>query len=132
MAAPILANWEMTAALKDLADWLVQQGLEDTPVDIWLEAFCNRLVAAGVPLQRVNMTVRAHHPEIGTVAFRWHREDGNERQDFQRSGTAPDDYLKSPIYYLVTGNIDEIRQNLTVSEPKLEFPIWPHDRYSCA
>ena len=29
MAAPTIQNWELTAAIKDLADWLVQQGLEN-------------------------------------------------------------------------------------------------------
>ena len=124
MAAPILSNWEMAAALKDLTDWLVQQGLEDTPVNVWLEAFCSRLVAAGIPVQRVNIIVRAHHPEIGAVAFRWHREDGNERQDFQRSSSASEDYLHSPIYYLMTSNVDEIRQSLTDPDPRLDFPIF--------
>lgn len=124
MAAPTIENWEMTAALKDLADWLIQQGLEDTPVEVWLEACCNRLVAAGVPLQRVNITMRAHHPEIGTVAFRWNRDGNNERQDFRRRTDAPEEFVHSPIYYLITNNINEIRQNLTDPEPALSFPIF--------
>jgi adenylate cyclase len=77
MAAPSLENWEMTAALKDLTDWLIRQGLEDTPVETWLDACCNKLVAAGIPLQRVNLSLRAHHPEIGAVAFRWTRGGAN-------------------------------------------------------
>ncbi|WP_170481182.1 adenylate/guanylate cyclase domain-containing protein [Ruegeria arenilitoris] len=124
MAAPLIQNWELTTAIKDLADWLVQQGLENAPVEIWLEAFCNRLVSAGIPLQRANITVRAHHPEIGTVAFRWHRDGGNERQDFVRRTDAPEEYILSPIYYLLANNFEEIRQDLTVEEPKLNFPIF--------
>ncbi len=124
MAAPTLENWELTAALKDLTDWLIRQGLENTPVEIWLEACCKRLVAAGIPLQRVNITMRAHHPEIGNVAFRWHRDGGNERQDFLRRTDAPEEYVRSPIYYLLNNNIEEIRQKLTDPEPVLSFPIF--------
>lgn len=124
MAAPSIQNFEMTAALKDLADWLVQQGLENAPVEIWLEEFCNRLLTAGIPIQRANITLRAHHPEIGTVAFRWHREGGNERQDFVRRTSAPEEYILSPIYYLLANNVEEIRQNLTVDDPELNFPIF--------
>jgi adenylate cyclase len=124
MAAPSVENFEMTAALADLTNWLIQQGLENTPVETWLEECCNRLVTAGIPLQRVNLTVRAHHPEIGTVAFRWHREDGNERMDFRRTREAPDDYLRSPLYHLVTNPIAEIRQKLNDPDPALEFPIY--------
>ena len=124
MAAPLVQNWELTAAVKDIADWLVQQGLENAPVELWLEAFCNRLVSAGIPLQRANITVRAHHPEIGTVAFRWHREGGNERENFVRRTDAPEEYVLSPIYYLLANNVEEIRQDLTVEEPALNFPIF--------
>ncbi len=124
MAAPTLENWELTAALKDLTDWLIQKGLENTPVEVWLEACCNRLVAAGIPLQRVNITMRAHHPEIGTVAFRWFRDRENEREDFRRRTDAPDEYVKSPIYYLLNNDTDEIRQRLTDPDPVLSFPIF--------
>ncbi len=124
MAAPLVQNWELTAAIQDIADWLVQQGLENAPVEVWLEAFCNRLVSAGIPLQRANITVRAHHPEIGTVAFRWHRERGNEREDFVRRSDAPEQYILSPIYYLLANNVEEIRQDLTVEKPELNFPIF--------
>ena len=124
MAAPTRENWEMTAALKDLTDWLIRQGLEDTPVETWLEACCTRLVAAGIPLQRVNIAMRAHHPEIGTVAFRWHRDGGNERQDFRRRTDTPEEYLQSPIYYLLSNPVEEIRQKLQVPDPELNFPIF--------
>ncbi len=124
MAAPISENWEMTAALNDLTVWLIQQGLENTPVEIWLEGSCNRLVAAGIPLQRVSVSMQAHHPEIGAVAFRWYRDGENEREDFQRSTETTEQYLLSPIYYLLSDNTDEIRQNLTVPDPALNFPIF--------
>ncbi len=124
MAAPLVQNWELTAAIQDIADWLVQQGLENAPVEIWLEAFCNRLVSAGLPLQRANITLRAHHPEVGTVAFRWHRGGGNEREEFIRRTDAPEEYILSPIYYLLVNNIEEIRQDLTVDDPELNFPLF--------
>ncbi len=124
MAAPIVENWEITAALNDLTAWLIQQGLENTPVEIWLVACCNRLVTAGIPLQRVNITMRAHHPEIGSVAFRWNRDGKNERVDFERRTDAPEEFLLSPIYYLLSNNVEEIRQNLTVPDAQLHFPIF--------
>ena len=124
MAAPSIDNFEMTAALADLANWLIQQGLENTQTEIWLEELCNRLVVAGIPLQRVNMSTRGHHPEIGAVAFRWHRDWESERFDYQRSSSAPADYLQSPLYHLMISPISELRQNLTDPNPALEFPIY--------
>lgn len=124
MAAPTLDNFEMTSALADLTNWLIQQGLENTPVETWLEICCNKLLAAGIPIQRVNMSTRGHHPEIGAVAFRWHRDGGSERFDYQRSADTPEDYLQSPLYHLMTNSISELRQNLTDTKPVLDFPIF--------
>ncbi|MEM7318639.1 MAG: adenylate/guanylate cyclase domain-containing protein [Pseudomonadota bacterium] len=124
MAAPTLENWEMTAALKDLTDWLTRKGLENAPVETWLEECCVRLVDAGIPLQRVNITTRAHHPEIGTVAFRWHRDRENEREDFRRRSNVSEEFVQSPIYYLLSNPVDEIRQNLSDPEPELNFPLF--------
>ncbi len=67
MAAPAENDAETSAALNDLTVWLINRGLEDSPVEEWLEALCDRLVEAGFPLQRVNITMRAHHPEIGSI-----------------------------------------------------------------
>jgi len=124
MAAPPLENWEMTAALNDLTVWLIQQGLENTPVEIWLEVCCKRLVEAGIPLLRVNVAMQAHHPEIGAVAFRWLRDGQNEREEFHRSAETQENFLLSPIYYLLSNNTEEIRQDLTVPDPALNFPIF--------
>lgn len=60
-------------------------------------------------MQRVSVSMRAHHPEIGTVAFRWNRAHGNERENFQRTREAPEEYLQSPIYYLLSNDIEENR-----------------------
>ncbi len=124
MAAPTLENRETTTSLKVLTDWLIQQGLENTPVETWLEECCNRLVLAGIPIQRVNITMRAHHPEIGAVAFRWHRDGDSERQDFGRGPDTTEEFVRSPIYYLLANNTEEIRQNLTDTDPVLSFPIF--------
>ncbi|MGC1503149.1 MAG: adenylate/guanylate cyclase domain-containing protein [Sulfitobacter sp.] len=124
MAAPTHDGFAMTAALADLTSWLIQHGLANTPVEVWLEECCYRLVSVGIPLQRVNLTVRAHHPEIGSVAFRWHRDTDSERFDYQRSSEAPDEYLRSPLYYLLTNPISELRQRLTEPDPALDFPVF--------
>ena len=124
MAAPILQNFELTAALKDVTDWLIQQGLENTPVEVWLEECCNRLVAAGIPLQRVNLSTRAHHPEIGAVAFRWFRDKDSERYEYDRGGDVVEEYRQSPLFYLLSNDVAEIRQRLDVPDPELEFPIF--------
>ncbi|MEX0279785.1 MAG: adenylate/guanylate cyclase domain-containing protein [Arenibacterium sp.] len=128
MAAPALENFEMTAALADLTEWLIRQGLENTPTDVWLTEFCERVIEAGIQLQRVNVSTRAHHPEIGAVAFRWHRDSEAERFVYSRrdamSTEVSEEYSKSPLYYLLSQPISEIRQRLDVPDPELDFPMF--------
>lgn len=124
MTASIGDDMEMTAALKGLTDWLIQQGLENTPVESWFEECCLRLVAAGMPLQRVNMMVRAHHPEVGSVAFRWYRDGANQREDFPRRNAAVDVYLRSPLHRLLTQPDQEIRQRLDDPDPIHHFDVF--------
>lgn len=128
MAAPILDSFEMAAALTDLSTWLVQQGLENTPTDLWLSQFCDKVNEAGIPLARVNLSTRAHHPEIGAVAFRWRRDGESERFQYSRS-TSPasdlmEEYRRSPLFYLMSNPISEMRQRLDVPAPELDFPIF--------
>ena len=128
MAAPTLENFEMTAALADLSEWLIRQGLDNTPVDVWLNEFCERANQAGIPLLRVNLSTRAHHPEIGAVVFRWNRDREAEQFVYSRrqamSEDVPDEYVNSPLYYLLSQPISEIRQRLDVSDPELNFPMF--------
>lgn len=128
MAAPILDSFEMAAALTDLSTWLVQQGLENTPTDLWLSQFCDKVNDAGIPLARVNLSTRAHHPEIGAVAFRWRRDGESEQFQYSRStGPASDvmeEYRRSPLFYLMSNPISEMRQRLDVPTPELDFPMF--------
>jgi adenylate cyclase len=128
MAAPILDSFEMAAALTDLSTWLVQQGLENTPTDLWLSQFCDKVNDAGIPLARVNLSTRAHHPEIGAVAFRWRRDGESEQFQYSRS-TSPasdvmEEYRRSPLFYLMSNPISEMRQRLDVPTPELDFPMF--------
>jgi adenylate cyclase len=127
MAAPTLDKFEMTAALSDLTGWLIQQGLENTPINAWLETMCHRINEAGIPISRVNLSTRAHHPEIGAVAFRWHRDQESEQFEYSRTSNTDDvveEYRRSPLYHLMTSPVSEIRQRLDVADPELDFPIF--------
>ena len=127
MAAPTLDDFEMAAALSDLSGWLIQQGLENTPINAWLEEMCHRINDAGISIYRVNLSMRAHHPEIGAVAFRWHRDQESEQFEYSRrndDNDIIDEYRRSPLYHLMVSPVSEIRQRLDVSDPELDFPMF--------
>jgi hypothetical protein len=51
--------------IEDLHHWAVREGLCGTPSSVLFEAFCRRLVAAGLPLWRAFAGMRTLHPQWG-------------------------------------------------------------------
>ncbi len=113
-----------TMAPGGLTDWVIREGLRGTAFDLLLEQCCTRLVAAGIPISRAHITMRAHHPEIGSVAFRWQHDTGRQRDQFERSTADPTSWLQSPFYYLAVNEISELRQNLAAPAPAFDFPFF--------
>ena len=60
--------------IQAISDWLIENGLRQTPVPAMVAGFCERLVAAGVPLLRVNVSARTMHPLIDSISNVWRRD----------------------------------------------------------
>ena len=59
------------AFFTEMSAWLTQAGLAGTPeIDI-VSGFCERCVAAGLPLSRVNLFIDTLHPVYEGRLFRW-------------------------------------------------------------
>lgn len=107
-----------------LSAWLVREGVAGVPFRALLEAFCEQLFAAGVPIWRMNATLRTHHPEFGTIAFRWNRETENEFEEFGRATDVPIEFLQSPLYYILDKGLPELHQPFDVPDPTHWFPMF--------
>lgn len=120
-----IANPTHDETMTALVTWVLDAGLNGTAFEQLLENLCLGLVNAGVPLMRVNFTMRAHHPEIGAFFYRWKREDGITHEKFQRtnSNDVHEDWRASPLYHLINGNDHELRCKITASEKPYKFPI---------
>jgi adenylate cyclase len=78
--------------------WLLGEGRRIHRDAEFFDELCWRLVGAGLPLSRVNITVRTLHPQILGFAFRWYRQRRVTevlRVEHGVQNTA--DYLESPI-----------------------------------
>jgi adenylate cyclase len=112
-----------TLDLKGLADWLVERGLRGLPLDEQVDGFCRRLVNAGFPVRRFNMSIGTLHPQHGSRSFIW-RRDGITMDEFPRqpSGEESEAYLRSPIRYLRNSSEARLRRRLDEGGP-YEFPV---------
>src|SRR5690349_2149282 len=109
--------------LSDFPAWLVERGLRGLPLAEQVDAFCRRLVEAGFPATRFNMSIGTLHPRHGASSYVW-RPDGiatelhaRRRNDEQRAA-----YLRSPVYYLRSSGELRLRRRLDTGAPH-EFPL---------
>src|SRR5262245_41900810 len=56
---------------REISAWLVQAGLAGMPATEILFGFCDRCVAAGIPLARVMVFIDTLHPVHEGRLFRW-------------------------------------------------------------
>ena len=113
-------------AIGDIVDWVLQQGLYGTHFETLLVEMCEKLVAAGVPLWRVNFSMRTLHPEIGAFAYRWKRVGGIEREEYDRTVSYNNnhDWAVSPLKALMNSDSYELRHRLTPENRPFPFPMF--------
>ena len=114
-----LAPLDMTS----VAEWLVERGLRGLPLDDQVDGFCRRVVDAGFPARRFNMSIGTLHPRHGARSYVW-RPGGLETEEFarQRSGEEREPYLRSPIHHLQTSGEISLRRRLDPGTPD-DFPV---------
>lgn len=106
------------------ADWLMTQALGDTGMEHLIEGCCQRLWAAGIPLQRVLIGYRTLHPLFTAVSHVW-RRDGPliaERHD-QRQPEAAASFERGPHHWMLRSGVSYLRRRLTGPDALLDFPI---------
>ncbi len=115
-----------------LINWLMRQAwLCKTPAELTGQ-FAQQLEFIGVPVLRLNVSIRTLHPELAGQRFTWTREQGAVTEVDTPHGmlTSPV-YLNSPIRHVSEG-LGGVRQRLDIDEPEFQFPILDELRASGA
>ena len=90
-----------------------------------LAAVCERLVAAGLPLWRVSLSMQAIDPTVRALAFVWRRGRGTSA-DATLHGAGDEGeamYRRSPIHHLQAAGLDAGRWRLEIGEGCDTLPI---------
>lgn len=90
-----------TLALMDaspIIHWLLEPTTGTLTHGAFMDALCERLVDAGVPLSRASISVRTRHPEIFVLNGQWRPGTGTVVNSFTRSGGLQNEYEDSPIH----------------------------------
>lgn len=114
-----------------LRTWLTERGLAGDSETALLNGFCDRLLAAGVPLTRVLVGVDTLHPVHEGHVFRWGRDEDSipPREYGRNKQDDPNDqrWQKSPFHHLLQTGGSALRRRLT-AEVEHEFSVFPELR----
>ncbi len=105
-----------------VARWLVEGAPPATQPNEVLAQFCERLVAAGIPLWRTAIFVRTLHPAVMGRRLMWQPDTEVQMSEAGFERLEDDDYLASPVTY-VYGSRRRLRRRLAAAECPADFPI---------
>jgi len=110
--------------LDGFVEWIVERGLRGLPLDEQVDAFCRRLVEAGFPARRFNMSIGTLHPRHGARSYTW-RPDGMVTGQYPRRRNTEERkaYLASPIFHLRSTGETRLRRRLDDAAVD-EFPVF--------
>jgi adenylate cyclase len=118
----------MAGAAEDIVAWAVGAGLEGLDQDDLMAGFCDRLVAAGVPLWRASVGADTLHPLIQAQGHRWRAGEPVREEVFARARApqgeeAEAEWRRSPWYRLIEDQEWQMRRRLERGEGTNEFPL---------
>ncbi len=107
----------------DLLGWMLGEGRRVKRDGEFFDQLCWRLVGAGLPLWRVNLTVKTFHPQILGFGFRWWRDRRYTEVILVGHGIEEtEDYFSSPIRRVLEAG-QSVRYRLDDAAAIAPFPL---------
>jgi adenylate cyclase len=112
-----------TRAEPDIPASIIESGIADTPLTNLVEVAMQRLLAAGVPIDRMNVGFRILHPLFDGMSITWIRESGAEVNYAALVDQEGSDFRLSPFYYMLSEHEREWRLRLDHDPAVERFPL---------
>ena len=115
----------MADAAEDIVAWTVSVGLDGLDQAELVAGYCERLVAAGVPLWRASVGADTLHPLIVAQGHRWLAGEGVHEEFFARARNpeGEKEWRESPWFWLIESGEGQMRRRLARGEGTNEFPL---------
>ncbi len=105
-----------------IADWLLEERAENTPMIEVLSGYAERLRDNGIPVDRSNLNMPQLHAQLLARSIIWDNVEGARELDRQHGLERQSDYLQSPVRIIFEGG-GSIRRKLEDPNCPLDFPI---------
>ena len=114
-----------TRAARDRAieDWIAAQVLEAARLPEFVEALSERLLADGVPLQRLHISRSALDPMFSGTGCTWEKGKGIDPQTYAHGDEALERWQTSPIKAMLDSGTLRMRRRLAGPEAQLDYPV---------
>ena len=105
-----------------LMGWCHGDALADAPLTTLLAGFGAQLRAAGLPVERMNLTVPTLHPQLVAESVTWWLDGRTVSVPRLAGGLTSEDFKRSPIRPLLEREIPRLQADLSSAGP-LQFPV---------
>ncbi|GGF60578.1 adenylate cyclase [Terasakiella brassicae] len=112
-------------AIDGLKAYIIERALLSPVTPEVFRASCERLLEAGLPVLRINMSWGTLHPTIGALSLRWWK--GRKFDDITRymhQDGESEEWLRSPGYYAVHNQIPEFHVFINDETAHPVFPVF--------
>ncbi|MEO9904501.1 adenylate/guanylate cyclase domain-containing protein [Nisaea sp.] len=110
-----------------LIQWLIYQAWEKAPNEALVAATAERIVEAGVPVDRCRVAMYTLHPETGSLLFDWDRAENapqsGHRHEIAYSDGDSEEWRASPLHHMMATGTMQFRRRLTGPDAKVDFPV---------
>jgi len=110
-------------ARADIATAIIASGLADQPVTHLVEGAMQRLVSAGVPLDRMQVGFRILHPLFDGMSITWTDTAGVEVSYYEKIDVDGSSFRLSPFYYMLGNGLSELRLRIDSDETVARYPL---------
>lgn len=112
-----------TPEAREIADWIIAEGLRGTNERDLLDGLCKQLTHCGIALVRAHVSRRTLHPIYGAYASQWRPGEGVTQLSFGRDSQAKQQWQRSPFVHMIENKLLEYRVNLGGTNEPLPFSI---------
>jgi adenylate cyclase len=115
------------ADVAPIVDWLLERAVGTFEMSALVDELCPRLVAAGLPLQRVNVSFSVLHPLIRAQSITWWGTGWGQQRPVENDrlphGLDPQAWNRSPYAYMVESNIALLRLSTSDEAALARHPL---------
>ena len=107
----------------DIPASIIESGIADQSLTSLVEAAMQKLIAAGVPIDRMNVGCRILHPLFDGMSITWTRGKGAEVEYAKLVDKEGSDFRLSPFFVMLSDGAAKWRLRLDRDEAVQRFPL---------